>query len=416
MSQEVVDDVFQDNGPTIVDCDTLEAHKENVQRLVSGRKVSALSSALATPHAHREAKLAATRQRLRMNVQVALEDEDDDPLEAYCRLVKWTMESYPEGHNAESGLLELLEEATRVLKDHRDGRWRGEMKYLQLWLHYTSFVNKPTTIYKFLLANEIGTQFALLYEEYAAVLERDGRRKAADEVYLLGIARHAEPLDHLKSRHQEFQKRILCAAMAPPPETPAPAPAAGPSRRTALATSSSRSTAPLASAPANTSRPRPNATIRPFVDGAGGAEEDAAPATNPWPELGGRKERVKENVPAKKKMAGTTLRQSSRTKRPAAGPSIVPYRDPEPEAMPPPAAPIRPYVDEPRQVPQTPRISPYRDEGTTTSPRSRVAPESAMKPKVGAALLATTEAEALRKDPLKNYGDEGAGFEEDEEE
>ena len=104
-----------------------------------------------------------------------LEDEDDDPLEAYCRLVKWTMESYPEGHNAESGLLELLEEATRVLKDHRDGRWRGEMKYLQLWLHYTSFVNKPTTIYKFLLANEIGTQFALLYEEYAAVLERDGR-------------------------------------------------------------------------------------------------------------------------------------------------------------------------------------------------------------------------------------------------
>ena len=175
MPQEVVDDVFQDNGPTIVDCDTLEAHKENVQRLVSGRKVSALSSALATPHAHREAKLAATRQRLRMNVQVALEDEDDDPLEAYCRLVKWTMESYPEGHNAESGLLELLEEATRVLKDDRGGKWRADLRYLKLWVLYASYVDKPTVIYKFLLVNEIGTNHALFYEEYAIALERANR-------------------------------------------------------------------------------------------------------------------------------------------------------------------------------------------------------------------------------------------------
>ncbi|TRM62221.1 Mad3/BUB1 homology region 1-domain-containing protein [Schizophyllum amplum] len=410
MPQDIEDDVFQDSGPEIVDCDTLEAHKENIQRLVSGRKVTALSSALATPHAHREAKLAATRHRLRMNIQVALEDEDDDPLEAYCRLVNWTVENYPEGHNAESGLLELLEEATRALKDDRDGRWRGEMKYLKLWLLYASFVNKPTTIYKFLLANEIGTDIALLYEEYAAVLERDGRRKAADEVYLLGMARRAQPLDHLKSRHHEFQKRMMCAAMAPPPE--APVPAANSSRRTALATSSSsKSTAPLASSPANApSTSRTNATIRPFVDPAGAAEPSTS--TNPWPELGGRKERVKENVPAKKKLAESTLRQSSRTKRPAAGPSIVPFRDPEPGAMSP---PIVPYVDAVGEVPQTPKITPYRDESINTSPRSGPAPGSVMKPKPTSARTAThSEAEALRKDPLKNYGEEGVGFAEDE--
>jgi spindle assembly checkpoint component MAD3 len=159
----------------IVNCDLLEAAKENVQPLAMGRRVTALSELLATPHAQREAKLAATRNRLRINVELALDDEDGDPLEAYCRLVYWTVENYPQGHSAESGLLELLEEATRVLKDERAGKWRGDLKYLKLWLLYASYVDKPTIIYKFLIANEIGTQHALLYEEHAAVLERDGR-------------------------------------------------------------------------------------------------------------------------------------------------------------------------------------------------------------------------------------------------
>lgn len=167
------DDVFNSLPSSIVDFDVLEAAKENVQPLTSGRRVTALSAILSTPHAQRESKLAATRNRLRINIEIALDDEEDDPLEAYCQLVYWTVENYPEGPSAESGLLELLEEATRVLKDDRGGKWRGEMKYLKLWLLYASFVERPTIIYRFLIANEIGTDFALLYEEYAAVLERD---------------------------------------------------------------------------------------------------------------------------------------------------------------------------------------------------------------------------------------------------
>ena len=93
----------------------------------------------------------------------------------YCRLVDWTLENYPEGNSAESGLMELLEESTRVLKDWRDGVCKTELRYLKLWLLYASFVEKPTVIYRFVLANDICTDVALLYEEYAAVLERDGR-------------------------------------------------------------------------------------------------------------------------------------------------------------------------------------------------------------------------------------------------
>ena len=171
---EDTEDVFTQH-PVIVDCDVLEAAKENIQPLASGRRVTTLSAILKTPHAQRDAQLLAARKRYRANVEIALEDKDDDPLEAYWRFVHWTLENYPQGQSAESGLLELLEEATRVLKDNRNGQWRGKLTYLKLWILYASFVEKPTIIYKFLLANDIGTDHALLYEEHAVALERAGR-------------------------------------------------------------------------------------------------------------------------------------------------------------------------------------------------------------------------------------------------
>src|SRR5687768_8253322 len=65
-------DVFQEQTheqePVVVDFDLLEAAKENVQPLATGRRVTALSQLLATPHSQREGKLLATRHRLRINV------------------------------------------------------------------------------------------------------------------------------------------------------------------------------------------------------------------------------------------------------------------------------------------------------------------------------------------------------------
>ncbi|KAF8885917.1 Mad3/BUB1 homology region 1-domain-containing protein [Mucidula mucida] len=383
----------------IVDADLLEAAKENVQPLATGRRVTALSSILATPHAHRESKLASTRNRLRINVDLAMEDEDEDPLEAYCCLVNWTIENYPQGHSAESGLLELLEEATRVLKDHRDRKWRAEPKYLKLWLLYASYVEKPTVIYRFLIANDIGTDLSLLYEEYSAVLERDGRRQEADKVYKLGIARRADPLDHLKARHADFEKRMMCATPVTLPESASPST----SRRPAtLATTVNRSAAvPLAPA---TATPRSNAPVQVFVDPSGA---ESAMERNAWPDLGTRKTRIKENVPQTKKMAGSTLKQSKRTASSSSTSAsrIVPFMDPPQPS----ASRIVPFADEEPTVPATPKFTPFRDESVSVTSPVAHAPDSVMKVK-GVDVASYAEAEALRKDPLKNYGTEGLGF------
>lgn len=177
MSTSSEHDVFDESPVPIVDCDLLMASKENIQPLARGRRATALASVLATPHARRVSALSSARARHRLNVQLALEnpEDDDDALGAYAEFVRWTVESYPAGQSAESGLLELLEEATRVLKDDRGGKWRADPRYLQLWLLYATHVEKPHIIFRFLLANEIGTAHAQLYDEFAAVLERNGR-------------------------------------------------------------------------------------------------------------------------------------------------------------------------------------------------------------------------------------------------
>lgn len=174
-------DVFTDSGPTIVDCSILEAAKENIQPLASGRRVTTLATVLSKPPAQREAALASARRRLEMNVALALEDYDPedlegaDPLEAYANFVSWTLEHYAEGPSRASNLIPLLEEATRTLKDHADGRWKQDPQYLKLWTLYASFVERPEIIWRFLLANEIGTNLATTYESMATVLERERR-------------------------------------------------------------------------------------------------------------------------------------------------------------------------------------------------------------------------------------------------
>ncbi|KAG5219857.1 Mitotic spindle checkpoint component mad [Salix suchowensis] len=305
---EIIDDIFQDSTPTIVDCDILEAAKENVQPLASGRRVTSLSAILATPHAAREAKLSATRNRLRVNVELALEDPEDDPLEAYCRFVYWTVDNYPQGQSAESGLLELLEEATRVLKDDRDGVWRGELKYLKLWVLYASFVEKPSVVYKFMLVNDIGTNHALFYEEYALVLERDGRIPETNDDHC-PIAKGTDPTPATIPAPKRVALRTTVMSASTPASRPSPAPSSS----------------------------RPNGKLQVFVDPTG--EEPEVAEGNAWSDLGTRKTRVKENAPETQKMAGTKIKQLGKTQRLATAAAatssgsstkFVPFRDPAP--------------------------------------------------------------------------------------
>ncbi len=121
-------------------------------------------------------KLEAQREQYRARVTAALEEEED-PLSAYHDFVKWTIDNYPNKLIARSGLLELLEEATRRFKD--DSAYKSDLRYLKLWSLFASHVEDPSAIYDFLLANDIGKIYAQVYEEYAASLEAHGQYVAS---------------------------------------------------------------------------------------------------------------------------------------------------------------------------------------------------------------------------------------------
>lgn len=152
----------------VVDADLILQHKENIQPLAKGRRAAALAS---TPK-HKDTRLAAERAQLEEEVELSMEN-DDDPLASWIRYVDWTVDTYPQGVSAESGLLELLERATRSFA--QDPRYKNDMRYLKLWIQYASCVDHPVKIFAYLNTNEIGTAYTLFYEEYCNALERSGR-------------------------------------------------------------------------------------------------------------------------------------------------------------------------------------------------------------------------------------------------
>ncbi|KAG6885669.1 hypothetical protein C0993_011433 [Termitomyces sp. T159_Od127] len=142
------------------------------------------------------------RQSFKQKLAAAV-NEEDDPLSVYVEFVQWTIKNCGEDPN--SGLKELLVQATRAFMN--DPIYKTDLRYLKLWTLYAGQVDRANAIdiYANLLASEIGTSFALLYEGYATLLEVEGRRKDAEVIYRQGIRRQARPLERLKKRYQEFR-------------------------------------------------------------------------------------------------------------------------------------------------------------------------------------------------------------------
>ncbi|KAM6504526.1 other/BUB protein kinase [Amanita muscaria] len=162
------------------------------------------------------------RQRYRTKLAKAL-TEEDDPLAVYYQFVEWTLKQYGE-KDTKSGLKPLLEEATRVFKE--DQVYKTDLRYLKLWsLHVRQLPRADGIgVYASLLSNNIGTDYSMLYEEYAHLLEKDGKAEEANSIYCKGIERNARPRERLKNRYREFQSRSSSKPSTSnnPPSAPSP--------------------------------------------------------------------------------------------------------------------------------------------------------------------------------------------------
>ncbi|CAK5283759.1 unnamed protein product [Mycena citricolor] len=150
-------------------------------------------------------RLSAERAHFKKSLSRAL-TEDEDPLATYDAFVKWTVKNYAENDPA-SELLQLLEEATDAFQG--DSNYKTDLRYLKLWILRIRHLPRDQGITKFasLMADSIGVSYSLFYEEYAALLEKDGRFAEADGVFRKGIKRNVRALERLKTRYNEFKAR-----------------------------------------------------------------------------------------------------------------------------------------------------------------------------------------------------------------
>jgi len=219
----------------VIDMTDFEYQKENIVPLPQGRSAKILSALYAKDsvidkiHDEETSKKetdSLTGKELREIRKKEFEnelkdiDEVDDPLDTYFKYINWIQENYPTGNDTETGLLSLLE--TVLKKYQSDPRYLNDGRYLRLWFLYAHYSQEPIEIFKFLSVNDIGQNLSTYYEEYALFMETQNKYKEANEIYTLGINRKAQPIERLRKRYIEFQKRMILSVNKPADEIDSP--------------------------------------------------------------------------------------------------------------------------------------------------------------------------------------------------
>ncbi|KAJ2450278.1 protein kinase [Coemansia sp. RSA 2336] len=388
-TSSLVDTISGETGGKIVDFADFEHQKENIQPLRRGRSAAALSQ-IYGGHERAQGLCSTARHSLQPNRPLAerkpealgmegikvsshLEAQNaefqreiasmdpveaDDPLDVYYRYVKWLLEVFPQAHGHQT-IIRMVEQPLKQFRGQE--RYRNDARFVKMWIWYTSIIGDgQEAVFQFLVANRIGDSLAVMYEEYAKLLEGAGKVRKADEIYQLGIARKAQPLARLQRRFDEFQRRVMARTMRdvdtrqnePEPGDMGAAVADGGSQRSAAVTDENaygnsqramlgtkRSGKSVRSAAANKlpqsqrglpDHPeglpaRPNARIQVFLDPEGCRENPsvshaAGDSSGPWRDIGTDESRRKENLPEATSWRGQKLQQRpvSATHNPAA--------------------------------------------------------------------------------------------------
>ncbi|KXH47501.1 hypothetical protein CNYM01_02875 [Colletotrichum nymphaeae SA-01] len=311
----------------LINFDVIEAQKENIQALPSGRSAKKLAQLFSPSPLHKlNTPTPSDTKNVNDCIRVEYEEElqniseSDDPLDIYDRYVRWTLDAYPSAQaTPQSQLHTLLERATKTFIG--SSQYKNDPRYLKIWILYIQFfADSPRETFLFLSRHSIGDSLALFYEEYAAWLEGAGRWSQAEEVYKLGIEREARPVQRLVRKFKEFEERL---AHQPEADNEPSSPAL-PTVRPALAAkidpfAAARAAAAVAADP---QAPRPSQgvsttaakpgkakmSIFSDADSAPPALSSRGPSSKGWDSIGSLGDRKKENVMEPKPWAGETLK------------------------------------------------------------------------------------------------------------
>jgi len=182
-----------------------EQSKENAAPLRRGRKVETLGSkAFGVSHRDNTERLIDEYERLvRPSEDPDVTEVEDDPLEHWLSYIKFYQESFPSDTHEQ---FLLMERCTRALIKMR--QYANDDRFIGVCAKYADKTKDPMTVFKYLHQEKIGTESALLWIAWAFVAERDNDFQFAEQIFKKGISKNAQPLQLLKNRHRQFERRM----------------------------------------------------------------------------------------------------------------------------------------------------------------------------------------------------------------
>jgi len=125
-----------------------------------------------------------------------------DPVRVWSEYASWAAKHRPEERVA------VIARACNQLT--QDPKLHDDIRLLRLWIRLADEQKKVEThtFFGSLLEDGIGRKHALFYEAWATAYEAKRMFTEADTVYRTGIKCSAQPLDRLRKRYAEFERRM----------------------------------------------------------------------------------------------------------------------------------------------------------------------------------------------------------------
>jgi mitotic checkpoint serine/threonine-protein kinase BUB1 beta len=187
--------------------------KENAAPLQRGRSIATLdrvaargtsSSSLFQPREDdSEARIAEFEGLVRPSEAPHITHTEEDPLVHWMNYIKFYQDNFPTDSHQQ---FLLMERCTRALV--KMPQYANDDRFISVCAKYADKTKEPGQVFKYLHQQKVGAKTALFWVAWAYVAEKDNDFPFAEQIYKKGISKDAQPINVLKIRHKQFQRRM----------------------------------------------------------------------------------------------------------------------------------------------------------------------------------------------------------------
>jgi hypothetical protein len=181
-----------------------EQSKENAAPLQRGRNVASLERGLQPRADDSEQQIRHFESLVRPSEAPHMtEMEEEDPLVHWLSYIKFYQNTFPSDMHEQ---FLLMERCTRALVKMK--HYANDDRFIGVCAKYADKTKDPGQVFKYLHQQKVGSTTALFWIAWAYVAEKDNDFPFAEQIFKKGLSKNAQPLQMLKVRHQQFQRRM----------------------------------------------------------------------------------------------------------------------------------------------------------------------------------------------------------------